>query len=505
MSDAGDAAPNGLAAHRWLVPLAASALAVAQLARVWPWMLDDAFIYLRYAQNWVEGHGPNYNVGERCEGYSSFLWIALLAAGHALGGDLVVLARAASIVPALIAFVLVQQAWRWIPGLSRNTAAMAAMLLAGHAAFVPWAISGMETALLAALVTALILAWCRFRASPSRARAWGLGLLAAATAMTRPEGVILVLLLALDGTTRLRRAGWRSPFALWAAVVGAVLLPWTALRLAYYGWLMPNTYYAKVAFTLEVYERGLVYLAEWLVPAAALLLCHGLAAWRGALSRAGLAGHGVLLLVWLGYVVLVGGDFMPAFRFLAPLVPLLCLGAALGIATLRAAAVRRLAFGAVFVAGLAAGELSPRLVRYLQDDEVAQAGLVIGRFLREHSRPGDVIAVNAAGAIPFAAQRTAIDMLGLNDEHIAHRPVPGMGRAWAGHEKGDGKYVLARRPQWILFGSIGEDRSPRYLSNRELLELEEFHRRYALEAHPIDAGTRFPMTTLWVYRRKDPR
>src|SRR5688572_12167490 len=46
--------------------------------------LDDAYIFFRYAENWADGHGPVFNVGERVEGYSSILWTMILAAGAAL-------------------------------------------------------------------------------------------------------------------------------------------------------------------------------------------------------------------------------------------------------------------------------------------------------------------------------------------------------------------------------------------------------------------------------------
>ena len=36
--------------------------------------VDDSYIFLRYAQNIAEGHGPVFNIGERVEGYSSALW-----------------------------------------------------------------------------------------------------------------------------------------------------------------------------------------------------------------------------------------------------------------------------------------------------------------------------------------------------------------------------------------------------------------------------------------------
>ena len=49
-------------------------------------LCDDAFITFRYAQNLAGGHGPVFNQGERVEGYTSYLWMILMAAVIRLGG-----------------------------------------------------------------------------------------------------------------------------------------------------------------------------------------------------------------------------------------------------------------------------------------------------------------------------------------------------------------------------------------------------------------------------------
>ena len=49
-------------------------------------MMDDAYIYFRYVSNWVAGHGLTWNPGhEPVEGYTSFLFVLLLAIPAALG------------------------------------------------------------------------------------------------------------------------------------------------------------------------------------------------------------------------------------------------------------------------------------------------------------------------------------------------------------------------------------------------------------------------------------
>ena len=66
-------------------------LVLAVTAVVWAgslsWVGDDAFISFRYARNLAEGNGLVFNVGERVEGYTNFLWTLLMAAAIRLGLD----------------------------------------------------------------------------------------------------------------------------------------------------------------------------------------------------------------------------------------------------------------------------------------------------------------------------------------------------------------------------------------------------------------------------------
>ena len=40
---------------------------------------DDAYISFRYVQNFVDGNGLVFNIGERVEGYTNLLWVLILS------------------------------------------------------------------------------------------------------------------------------------------------------------------------------------------------------------------------------------------------------------------------------------------------------------------------------------------------------------------------------------------------------------------------------------------
>ena len=47
-------------------------------------LFDDAMISMRYAYNLANGNGLVWNVGERVEGYSNFLWVLVMGIAHSL-------------------------------------------------------------------------------------------------------------------------------------------------------------------------------------------------------------------------------------------------------------------------------------------------------------------------------------------------------------------------------------------------------------------------------------
>ena len=253
-----------------------------------------------------------------------------------------------------------------------------------------------------------------------------------------------------------------------------------------------NTFYAKVGSTGDQLARGLGYLGRYALPGLPVLL--GLAAlprWRAPLAWAAL--H-------LAYVAAVGGDGLPAWRFVAPVVPVLAVGTGILLQRLPLGPLRgRAAWAAVPLAlwQLAAMGLDPEQRDRVLEGNVGRNGAETGRYLRELLPPGTLIATNTAGSVPYFSGLPAIDMLGLNDAHIAHREMPDMGRRKAGHEKADGAYVLSRRPEVILFGAARGRREPFFVSDRELWASPEFHERYALETHRLPSGAKL---VLW--RRK---
>ena len=286
----------------------------------------------------------------------------------------------------------------------------------------------------------------------------------------------------------------------WAWLCTAPLLivgGWLLWKLAYYGDILPNTYYAKVGSPAAV-PRGLSYCADfvreyWLMP----LVFLGLAA-AGRLVAAPQRKLLVLVLtiaVWCLYVVRVGGDFME-FRFLVPVMPLIFVS----IAWLLVHFIRPAAASAALAAMLLIGSLHHAItydnqgvesIRQLQrhitspEENWQTVGRVLGRLF-DGGRSNVVMAVTAAGAIPYYSRLETIDMGGLNDRWVArHGRIVG---SRPGHQRiATLDYLLERGVNLVVGVPLVMPRRPGIKSLAWVQSAEQEFRREA-SAAKLPAG-----------------
>ena len=453
---------------------------------------DDSYISYRYARNFADGIGLVWNRGESVEGYTNFLWVVMLAATHKLGADLVFTGRWLGFALGLAAIAATYVLARTLAGgeAGRIAGFAAVFLLAVSGPFAVWASAGLETSLFALLLLAAVLAHIREQdgdAPPLSAPLWALLI------MTHPAGAVPFAVSAAfklgEAASRIRgesdrRAALRRhgvPVVIWLGAFAAVYLPYFAWRYATYGWLFPNTYYAKVGSGLHQYITGLRYLNVFSQEYAIwILLVVPLAISLGAIRRPPGLYVCALIAAMFAYVVYVGGDGLLRYRFFAPMLPLIYAASTAAVASLaRSIDVRpdiprwagyaapAAAFGALLLFTLHASsfEVNVRLERVTVEERVA-----MGRWLHANL-PGDtLVAVVPAGSIPYESQLPSIDMLGLNDEHIAHRDLDLRG-VIVGHEKYDSEYVLDRAPDIIIINDHLTNR-PWRLEDYEVLRAQ---------------------------------
>ena len=495
------------------------------------YVADDGFIAFQYVKNLVRADGLVYNVGERVEGYNNFLWIALLAVFHWLlpHVSLLGIAQTLGICFGVLTILLVCRfSWAVVYGEFRLWGLLAGALLAVHSGFAAWATAGLETTLFAFLVFASAYSYVSYLRSGRKFLL--VPLLFGFASLTRPDAFLLFGITTCHLVVREWKVGQRLPIGrmlLWGSIFAAVYVPYYIWRFTYYGYPLPNTFYAKVGSGMHQYIRGARYLLEYLseygafvfIPALLLLMRRDAREeWRDyfALIAAG----------YIAYLVYVGGDGLGFFRFFIYLVPILYLLVQDGFADLyrRAARLpffatgRKLNLLALCLIVISLGvtmrqSVLPLLMRtsyrwYEPQSQLSFPGLgtdhsyvwfdnyfvdrlaIAAKWLETHAPRNTVVASTPAGSIAYHMNHKVIDMLGLNDLHIARTASADLGKGRAGHEKGDGKYVLSRSPDYILMGNVAvlpyplneEGMAEKLVlkSERELWANPAFHDAYEL-------------------------
>ena len=402
--------------------------------------VDDEAIPLVYARNLLRGRGLTYTVLEgRVEGYSDFLhvvWSAVLL-GVTGGLGLSPLAPiaigkgisfAAGIGIVLVAARMMRRAGASTPGLVSGLA-----LLAVSGPLAIWSCSSLETVVFALMVSAL--AALLFAGDPLRLHL--ATVLGAAIVLERIDGFIYAGALAAGAAAVAPLRGrqlWTLSWRL--ATVAAVYHAW---RYLYFGSLLSAPLAAKVLHIFTGPPQAVVnapeenYLRSFLdlygLAAVPVFFVAGWAAWRWPAARAA-----AISLIGLGVYVGAVGDWMFGWRFTVALLPLAALIVALAVTR----APDRLAWvAAVVVAGWSAiaavafvdafKDASRWPIFWTRPDTGVSAWLSpYGELLtavRERLRPGDRVAYNQAGIVPYLLDLENIDDLGICSRFVARLPT----------------------------------------------------------------------------------
>lgn len=390
---------------------------------------EDAAMLMRYAQHLAQGHGIVWNIGEPpIDGATDFLFMVTVAAVHRAGVPLETAVHVLTVASHLLTVALIYLALRYIQGAGTFPAVASALYVAVGPGL-PLAAAYFGTSFFALWVTAAWIAGLRVLLGERRtvfdcAVFAMLGLIAG---LTRPEGVLIAIFMALGLCIPLPYRDARRLLLTFAGVFGLLGGAYFAWRWHYFGYPLPNPFYKKGGgwlYPRSVVRSGLVLN----------LLCYPfLVAFPLALRTRRVLklaiGFSVPLIGSTVMWLLMSTDMNFGYRFQYPV---LCLAALSWFPLVRNLRedlrLPRLsdlplqARAAVVVAALAvvAGILTVRvkLSRQIINSRVGTFNVAL--VLRDYAARGYTMATTEAGILPLYSEWRAIDTWGLNDAWIAH-------------------------------------------------------------------------------------
>jgi tetratricopeptide (TPR) repeat protein len=459
-------------------PLALALVLFSLLAYHLNFTQDDAYITYRYVANYVNGDGLVFNVGERIEGFTNFGWTVYLLLWGVLGANFILISKVTGLLFGAGVIVLtVLVARRMFDGSGKWFVVIVAALLGSNQSLAYWSPAGLETAAFAFFALGSLYSYLR------RSRLLIFTLVMAV--WLRPEGAVvtgIIILIELIQHRRLPR------FTLTAAAVAFLFsLPMVGFKLAYYGSILPNPFYAKTSFSFDQLSSGVEYTGRFLNHYAfyytgAALLVLPLVWWR-RLSE-GAQAVWLYLMIYMAYVTLIGGDVLKVHRFFIPTLGPLAIVYALMIKEITGGWKRGVRTLVVAIAALAMIGLSYELPRdfvdkYNTNEKAFTAKMEYkARELRESDSGPFSVAVATIGIFGYELLgHDIIDLVGLTDSTIARYsedPIPGMETTWK-EQKHNSRYLLERGPDYIMFSTGIKPSAP---AERALLLYRQFMDSY---------------------------
>jgi arabinofuranosyltransferase len=436
---------------------------------------DDAYISYRYVANYLHGHGLVYNVGERVEGFTNFGWVVYLLlwgswglnfllvsklTGYVLGGALVVISY-------LIAKEVLGEKGGWY-------AVLVGYLVGINQSVAYWSPAGLETAAFSVAVGLSMYWWVR--------RSWLLIAGMVLSVWFRPEGAVVCgVLLIAEGIVEKRI----PKFTLYSLMAAFVLsLPMLGFKLGYYGGILPNPFYAKTSFHLDQVVNGWEYTWQFLQHYG----FYGLGlivplAFYGKLT-ASQQKVWWLVLGYMAYITLIGGDVLKVHRFYIPVVGASALLAVLSVWVLVEKQKVKTQHMALFLVTLAMIPMTWMLPREtVKTYNVNEKRFVFkmeytAREMKRTDLTSFSVATPTIGVFGYELlDHPIVDMLGLTDSTIARSsepPIPGMMTTWK-EQKHNSKYLLGRAPDYIVFSTGAKPSAP---AERALLLIPAFMNCY---------------------------
>lgn len=494
-------------------------------------ILDDAYIFLRYAENIVNGFGLVWNINEApVEGYTSFLYLFVLITAKFLTIDLETFAIVFGIITSALTLFFTYLINIHLFGkiLSKKSSIIfTIIILTISPAYLYWSTAGMETSFYSMFLVMTIYLFLKFPESISSSLFKGI--LFGMLCVLRFEAVLFFVIALYylvkpnNSFLRIKISATTSLFILGFILAFGTYFIW---RWTYFGFFFPNTFYAKTGGGIQQIIGGFLYIIKALrlfygfgwIPIIFVLLFFR----KEMLSKETIFLFSISLISILT-TILIGGDHFHLGRFVLPVLPLLFVFLPPSIELMSLTQFKYISLKQKYRGVLILFVIAALLVNKPVYKEVAggfinlldakkdllevydessetdiidwQTGFILmGSALNKIADKDDYIAVVPIGAIGYFSKINVIDMVGLVDPVIAHEKLDAEKlKKWtAGHTKGDGKYILSRKPKYIQLTDyltrkpleVPHKRSLQFTSVEQIWESEDFHRDY--EFYPVE-------------------
>lgn len=492
---------------------------------------DDTYITLQYAKNFANDNGLVFNVGEKVEGFTSLFWVIFLGAAYKVGLNIEslsqILSVGFSIISLVLTYVLFLEITKGTSNKNKNYLVLfsflSVLITSLNGTYYYWAVSGMETSLFTMAYLSILLLYLKYYLNEKLLLVFPSTLFV--LSLIRPEGnIIFVLILIHSFFVILIKSNFKfketfksffnlhrtQGYLIFIFLVTSV----TIFRLLYFGYPLPNTFYAKTGFSIEQIRTGFDYFIDFLndYTLYGLIILAPLYLFRFKKKIKSISFLYLNLFSFIIYVILIGGDVLTQYRFFVPVIPIInilfCLLIYFISTTLKETEIKTsmpmlfiIPFSVAVFINIINSEkvenLSRRESAFVENMKRTSLWLK-SKSINEHNNL--TVAASTIGALAYFSDGHIIDMLGLTDKYIAHNPeyilkISDESVGWK-ERKYNADYILRRKPDYILFST---QEKPSSYAERALFTKTDFHKNYFVYLYDPDNSKVFAS----IYKRRN--
>lgn len=280
------------------------------------WISDDSYISFKSVDNFVNGYGLNWNVGERVQTFTNPLWVLIVSGFYSFSNE----PFYTSIILSIIVSVLAISLFVFNIPQTRISGIVALSLLLFSKAFIDYSTSGLENPLTHLLLVLFFIVFFKYEINGKTL--FILSLIAGLGTLNRMD---ILLIYAPPLIYALFFKYKRIPKGILLLFLGFLpFVLWEMFSLVYYGFLFPNTMYAKMNTGIEFYKilgQGFLYILDLMTRDFLTLisLSIGISIMFLFKKERRLIAPTIGIILYILYILRIGGDFMAGRFFAAPL------------------------------------------------------------------------------------------------------------------------------------------------------------------------------------------
>lgn len=290
------------------------------------WVCDDAYISFRTVKNFLSGYGLTWNISERVQVYTSPFMLFIMIIVSFFTKEVYFTSIFINIFCTLLAIILIIKELTY----KNNIIPIILSLLIFSKAFIDFSTSGLENSLLYLLITIFYIQFFNKNKTDCEVfkkedyKLLKLSLISSFIMLTRMDGILLILPALVY---QFKKSQYTILKRFKAIIIGFLpFIIWEMFSLFYYGFLFPNTAYAKLntgTSYLCKLKNGLnyIFISFSMDIASLLIILQPLIQSIKNYKQIFIKDNCIILsiVLYIIYIIYIGGDFMRG-RFISTLI-----------------------------------------------------------------------------------------------------------------------------------------------------------------------------------------